>query len=173
MELYGEYFCGNKISEYGLQHKRLDYGTLAKGFDCVDAGYLMEKTWETGYWEQESGLVDYTEEKEAIEERLEEIDDQMNDLIDDDKEDSPKYSALEEEKAKLEEQLEEYEDAEQSQPEVYQYFIVSHSGAEILEEINEIVYYNEELNLYVWGVTHWGTSWDYVLTDVPCMTGKF
>ena len=20
--------------------------------------------------------------------------------------------------------------------------------------------------MYVWGVTHWGTSWDYVLTDI-------
>lgn len=38
----------------------------------------------------------------------------------------------------------------------------------IEEYTNEIVYYNETLDLYVWGVTHWGTSWDYVLTDIPC-----
>ena len=31
---------------------------------------------------------------------------------------------------------------------------------------DEIVYYNEELDMYVWGITHYGTSWDYVLTDI-------
>ena len=59
-------------------------------------------------------------------------------------------------------------DEETEEPiEVFQWFIVDSQGAEILEECNEIVYYNEYLDLYVWGVTHWGTSWDYVLTDVP------
>lgn len=52
--------------------------------------------------------------------------------------------------------------------EIFQYFIVSDQGAKILEEVEEIVYYNEELDMYVWGVTHWGTSWDYVLTNVKC-----
>ena len=53
--------------------------------------------------------------------------------------------------------------------EIFQYFIISEQGASILEEYtNEIVYYNEALDLYVWGVTHYGTSWDYVLTDIPC-----
>lgn len=49
---------------------------------------------------------------------------------------------------------------------IYQYYIVSDNAVEILQEANEIVYYNEELDMYVWGVTHWGTSWDYVLTDI-------
>ena len=54
----------------------------------------------------------------------------------------------------------------------FQYFIISAEGAVILEEYtNEIVYYNSNLDLYVWGVTHYGTSWDYVLTDIEC-TGK-
>ena len=26
--------------------------------------------------------------------------------------------------------------------------------------------YNEQLDMYLWGITHFGTSWDYVLTDV-------
>lgn len=51
--------------------------------------------------------------------------------------------------------------------EVFQYYIISEAGAEILKEwTDEIVWYNEELDLYVWGVTHYGTSWDYVLTDI-------
>ena len=51
--------------------------------------------------------------------------------------------------------------------EIFQYFIISANGAELLEEYtNEIVFYNETLDMYVWGVTHWGTSWDYILTDI-------
>ena len=51
--------------------------------------------------------------------------------------------------------------------EVYQYFIISDQGAQILQDwTDELVWYNGELDLYVWGVTHYGTSWDYVLTDI-------
>ena len=51
--------------------------------------------------------------------------------------------------------------------EIFQYFIIGDRGAEILQELtNEIVFYNDFLDLYVWGVTHYGTSWDYVLTDI-------
>lgn len=53
-------------------------------------------------------------------------------------------------------------------PEIYQYYIISDQGADILCEFtNEIVFYNEELGMYVWGVCHFGTAWDYVLTDIP------
>ena len=53
--------------------------------------------------------------------------------------------------------------------EVYQWYIISDNGASILKDwTNEIVYYNDELDLYLWGVTHYGTSWDYVLTDIKC-----
>lgn len=51
--------------------------------------------------------------------------------------------------------------------EVYQYYIISENGFSILSELtDEIVWYSEDLDMYVWGVTHWGTSWDYVLTDI-------
>lgn len=60
------------------------------------------------------------------------------------------------------------EDDEGDYYEVYQYYIISDSGASFLEEYtDEIVYYHEELDMYLWGITHWGTSWDYVLTDIP------
>lgn len=52
---------------------------------------------------------------------------------------------------------------------VYQWYIVSSSGAEMIQEYtDEILYYHEELDMYLWGVTHWGTAWDYVLMDIPC-----
>ena len=50
---------------------------------------------------------------------------------------------------------------------VYQYYIVTDSGARFLGEYtDELVFYNEELDMYLWGITHFGTSWDYVLTDI-------
>lgn len=59
-----------------------------------------------------------------------------------------------------------YDEEYEEYTEIYQYYIVSDNAVEILQEADEIVYYNEELDMYVWGVTHWGTSWDYVLTDI-------
>lgn len=56
--------------------------------------------------------------------------------------------------------------------EIFQYYIVSDSGAEILKSVNEIVFYNVALDMYVWGVTHYGTAWSYVLTDVKIELGK-
>lgn len=51
--------------------------------------------------------------------------------------------------------------------EVYQYYIISDQGAKFLEEYtDEIVYYHNDLDMYIWGITHFGTSWDYVLTDL-------
>lgn len=50
---------------------------------------------------------------------------------------------------------------------VFQYYIVSERGAELLQDVGEIVYYNQFLDLYLWGITHFGTGWDYVLTNIP------
>ena len=50
---------------------------------------------------------------------------------------------------------------------IYQYFIIDNNGYNILKEYtDEIVYYLEDLDIYIWGVTHYGTSWRYVLTDI-------
>lgn len=58
-------------------------------------------------------------------------------------------------------------DNSDEQPEIYQYYIISYSGADFLERYtDEIVYYIPALDMYIWGVTHWGTGWDYVLTDI-------
>lgn len=51
--------------------------------------------------------------------------------------------------------------------EIYQHYIISENGFNFLNEYtDEIVYYNANFDLYLWGITHLGTSWDYVLTDV-------
>ena len=56
--------------------------------------------------------------------------------------------------------------------EIYQYYIISESGYWMLENFtDEPVYYHEELDMYLWGITHFGTSWDYVLTDLKLVEG--
>lgn len=60
-----------------------------------------------------------------------------------------------------------YDEEEDIYHDVFQYYIISESGYRFLSEYtDEIVYYNEDLDMYLWGITHFGTSWDYVLTDV-------
>lgn len=59
------------------------------------------------------------------------------------------------------------EDEDGNYLEVYQYYIISDSGASFLRDYtDELVFYNEQLDLYLWGITHFGTSWDYVLTNI-------
>ena len=65
-----------------------------------------------------------------------------------------------------------YDEETEEYNEVFQWFIVSDSGAQMIQDYtDEILYYHEELDIYLWGVTHWGTSWDYVLMDIPCNCG--
>lgn len=51
--------------------------------------------------------------------------------------------------------------------EAYQHYIITESGYNFLKEYtDEIVYYNNDLDMYIWAITHYGTSWDYVLTNI-------
>lgn len=59
------------------------------------------------------------------------------------------------------------DDVDDDEYTVYQWYIISDHGAQFLKEnTDEIVYYNEDLDMYLWGITHYGTAWDYVLTDI-------
>lgn len=130
-----EYFCGNKVSEYGLQHNHVDYRTLAKSFDAILCNDIIRKTWINGdEWECVNGSEYWY------------YDDDGNEISRD-----------------------EYDEngGNEECREFYQYYIISTSGYDILSSYtDEVVWYNEELDMYVWGVTHFGTSWDYVLTDI-------
>ena len=65
-----------------------------------------------------------------------------------------------------------YDEENDEYTEIFQWFIVSDNGAQMIQDYtDEILYYHEELDIYLWGVTHWGTSWDYVLMDIPCNCG--
>ena len=174
------YFYGNPVSEYGVEHGRVDYRCFAKAFDAVMANDFMRQTADIGEWEPINGdeyymdndgnvytydeaqerIEELTEERDALQEKLdelEELDDDMNDEY---------IAALEKQIEELDEDIDKLEDPEYY--DVYQWYIVDDGAVSLLEEAHEIVYYNEELDLYLWGVTHWGTSWDYVLTSIPC-----
>lgn len=152
------YYYGNEVSEYGVENGRVDYATLAKCFDAVLNNDIMSLTYDIGYWEQVSGIIDNSEEIEELEEKRDELEDENDE--------SPSQ-ILENEINILNEKIEELENEQDEQPEIFQYFIVDDWGGRLLQEINEIVFYNEKLDMYLWGVTHYGTSWDYVLTNIP------
>lgn len=152
-----KYYHGNAISDYGIENGYVDYATFASAFDCVLNNEIISLTYDIGYWKQVSGQIDNTEEIEELGEKLDELVEEN--------EDNPSQ-ILENEINVLEEEIEELENEQNEEPEVFQYFIVDRLGAQLLQDINEIVYYNDELDMYVWGVTHSGTSWDYVLTSI-------
>lgn len=61
----------------------------------------------------------------------------------------------------------EEEGYEDEYKDIYQEYIINRSGAEFLEKYtSEIVYYSEKLDMYIWAITHFGTSWDYVTTEI-------
>ena len=152
-----KYYHGNAISEYGMQNGRVDYATLSKAFDCVLNNDIMSLTYDIGSWEQVSGIIDNTDEIEELEEKRDELEEENE---------NSQSQILENEIDEINEQIEELENEQDYQPEVFQWFIVDDWGGRLLQEINEIVYYNETLDMYLWGVTHYGTSWDYVLTSI-------
>lgn len=71
-----KYYYGNAISEYGLEYGRVDYGTLAKAFDAVLNNDIMNLTYDIGYWEQVSGIVDNQDEIDELEEKKEELEEE-------------------------------------------------------------------------------------------------
>ena len=182
---YSKYFYGNKISDYGLEQGYVDYLTLSKAFDAVLNNDIYHKAWQLGEWEQESGFIDNSEEIEELENKLDELEAILLKLKGEepDAEDTDDYLInfekwvkacidLETDIEELENQIEKLQNDENYQPEIFQWFIVSNDGARILTKYNEIVFYHYDLDMYLWGVTHWGTRWNYVLTDIKlCLDG--
>lgn len=150
-KLYGTTFCGNEASDYAKENGYLDYATFAKAFDAVMNNSIMENTCEIGYWEQENGIIDNSEEIEELEEQIEDLEEGFEEYTD------------------IQEKIDELkEEQEQSyNQDIFQYYIVSDQGAEMIKQYTEDpLFYNETLDMYIWGITHYGTAWSYVLTDV-------
>ena len=137
-----EYFNGNKISSYGLQHGYIDYYTLARSYSYVLNNDIIGKTQNIGWWEVVNGSDVYYYNNETGE--CIEYDD-----------------------------IKSWDTIEECYIDVYQYYIISDNFArDLMRMTDQIIFYNEELDMYVWGVTHWGTSWDYVLTDIKIELNK-
>lgn len=152
-----KYYYGNAISDYGMERGYVDYATLSKAFDAVLNNDIMNLTYDIGSWEQVSGIIDNTDEIEELEEKRDELEEEN--------ENSPSQILINEIN-EINEQIEELENEQDESREVFQWFIVDDWGARLLQDIKEIVYYNEKLDMYLWGITHCGTSWDYVLTSI-------
>ena len=58
------------------------------------------------------------------------------------------------------------EDGEIIYRDFYQYYLIDYDTAKRLGEIGETIYYNSKLDIYFLAVSHFGTSWGYVLTDI-------
>lgn len=150
-KLYGTTFCGNEASDYAKEQGYLDYATFAKAFDAVMNNSIMENTCEIGYWDQENGIIDNSEEIEDLEEQIADLEEGSED-----------YKDIQEQIEDLEEEQEQSYDQD-----IFQYFIVSDQGAEMIKQYtDDPLFYNETLDMYVWGITHYGTAWSHVLTDV-------
>ena len=163
-----KYFYGNEISEYGLKNGYVDYRTLAKCGDmvlCNDITKLFYNTIRGEFVEPEqvNGYIDNSEEIEELQEKLDDLKDLLEDayLLDD------TIEEIENQIDHLQEEIDQLQEEQDNQHEIFQYYIIDDRLAEILKEwTDEIVYYIPLLDIYVWGITHCGTSWDYVLTNI-------
>ena len=119
--IFGTYFCGNEISDYGKQNGFVDYATLAKSFDAVMCNDILSTTAEIGYWDQVNGsdviyedsdgnildYEEYTDKLEELQERLEDAEAEDNlELI-----------------SELENEINDLENSERYS-EIFQYFII-------------------------------------------------
>lgn len=174
MEKEKKYYYGNPISQYGMEYGRVDYATLAKCFGAVLNNDIMSLTYDIGSWEQVSGIIDNSYEIEELEEKNDELEEKQEEIENllEDANDQEKNKLIEQHKnlgyeiEKLKQEILDLESEQDEEQEAFQWFIVDDWGARLLQDINEIVYYNETLDMYLWGVTHYGTSWDYVLTNI-------
>lgn len=161
------YFYGHEVSEYGRKRGYLDYRTLSQAFEGVLVNditklFYADVAGEYNEPEQVNGIIDNSEEISELQDQIYDMALLANEAND--------YTLTEEQQAKMDElqnKLDELDEEQNEQSEIFQYFIISDNGAEILKEFtNDPVYYIPVLDCYVWGVTHLGTSWDYVLTNV-------
>lgn len=185
MATFTTHFCGKEISAYGRENGFVDYRCFASAFDSVLNNSLMGELINNGYdFELESGIIDNSEEIEELTDRIDEIESGQDFeeteegnlvafFVDEDGErlDEESTAALLQELEELKEKRQELEDEQEESEscEVFQYYIVSDGGAELIMDYNVgYLWYCESLDLYIWGVTHYGTAWDYVLTSIPC-----
>lgn len=140
-------FCGKKISNYGLENNKVDYNTLSKVVgDMILNNEIINC--EVDYWNTESGSI--------YEEIVTYYDNEYNEIT---------YEEYEKMKTQGLDVTEETEEGDYK--DFYQYYIIDGNGADFLSRYtDEVVLYNNRLDVYLWAIDHWGTGWDYVLTEI-------
>lgn len=159
-----EYFFGNKISDYGLENGRVDYGTLAKAFDAVLANTLFEELVRSGAeYDIVNGSVEYHEDGDGNILTPEEAEDKIATLEDQRQEEGIDDDEIDEIDAEIEQLIKPLYYG------IYQYYVISSAGYKILKHwTDEIVFDFPEYGVMFWGVTHYGTAWNHVLTQIQC-----
>lgn len=184
--VYGNHFYGNEASNYGKEQGYVDYRTFSKAFDAVMNNSIMQELESAGYYFEpvQDGSSDYSDEIDELREEADDLETQADDLEEeaDDEEEAENQEHADELRAQAEnlrnlaeEKRDRADDLESDQdpPEIFQFFIVDDAGAEIIQEwTDDPLFYCSALDMYIWGVTHWGTSWDYVLTDIRLNAGE-
>lgn len=144
-EWNSKYFYGVEITQEEIEQGYINYRTLAKSFDailCNDITKLFYSTINNDYIEPETINGDYYYYENS-----------NGDILS-----ISEYDELEPE------QQSEYNEIYND---IYQYYIIDRNGVNILESnTDEIIFYIETLDIYVWGVCHFGTPWNGVNTNI-------
>ena len=201
----GEYFNGQKISDYGIENGYVDFGTFCKNLNMVLNNEIMGTLENLGYWFENENLPDNSDKIDELNEEKDFLNDNYDrcyysvsdwfyngsleyllnlaekfNMLDEwekckteeEKEDfrDNLMNMTEERISEIEEEINSYEDYEIS--DIFQYFIVDDNSAQMFKDYTDYpVYYCEKVDMYIVGITHWGTSWSYVLTDIKCNVG--
>ncbi len=157
-----KYFHGAKISSYGVSEGFLDYQCMAEMAQAESIDIYSEE-YEDACWELYNGEDCYyydsdghTYDYECCIERIEELKDMIAN------------ARGEQDVSKWEKDI----DSLTYNCEcigICDYMEITEEAARIMKESgsDEIVYYSKELDMYIWGITHYGTSWKLMLTSIP------
>lgn len=139
-------FYGHEIPQESIDRGYLDYATLTKAFNAVHNDCLPTICGLHGPLYQESGPDNCTFELAALKlqakflrERGEiQNADQLAEVY-------AKIAAL--------------DNACDSDPQRLYWYIISDDGVDILKDADEVVYYNEELEMFLWGIPYEEKTW--------------
>lgn len=177
----GIYFCGQKASDYAQKNGYLDYAAFAHSFDAVMSNDIITDLESAGFYFDiiQDGTPDNSDEIDELREEAQELEDQADAIEVEAEQETDEAEAarlMEEAEKRREEAQQKNDEADdletQEAPEIFQWFIVSDQGAELIQQYtDDPLFYCERLDMYVWGVTHWGTAWTHVLTDIKLNAG--
>jgi hypothetical protein len=153
-EKYASSYAKEQAEKYGV--KRLDYRGLAELVGdmimCNNIPQVDETIWDNVH----CGSLYYISD-DAEDDYAEYLADYEN-------------SCDDEEPKTYQEWLEDNREDYEREVDIYQYYLIR--DPYWLEKAGELVLYSDKLDCYVWCIDHWGTGWDYVLSNLCVDEGK-